>query len=161
MKKILLGLAALAVIALAGAAIWLYSSLDSLVLAAIEKYGSETTLATVKVGRVKLSPTEGSGAISGLRVGNPKGFRTDHAFNAGSIELAIDPGSVARDVVLIRRIAVAAPDINYETSDAGSNFDVIQRNVERYIGPGSKEKQPGKKLIEKVFLPPSTFSVPR
>lgn len=123
-------------------------------LAAIEKYGPEMTQSTVKVGAVKLSPADGSGAITGLRIGNPKGFKTDHAFNAQAIELSIDPASLAGDVVLIRRIAVLAPAINYETSDAGSNFDVIQKNVAHYVertlgkgDPAAKDKPPGKKLI--------------
>jgi uncharacterized protein involved in outer membrane biogenesis len=154
MKKILLSLVALVIVLAVAAGIWLYSSLDSLVLAAIEKYGPEMTQTTVKVARVKISPTDGSGAIGGLRIGNPKGFKTDHAVNAGSIELGVDLGSLTRDVIVIRRIAVLAPDINYETSDAGSNFDVIQKNVQDYVShtagksdPAAKDKQPAKKLI--------------
>ena len=133
MKKTVIGLGGLFVIALFAVALWLYSSLDSLVLAAIEKYGPEMTQTSVKVAAVKLAAADGNGSITGLRIGNPRGFRTDHALNAGAIELGIDPSSVARDVILIRRIVVLAPDINYETADAGSNFDVIQNNVERYV----------------------------
>ena len=154
MKKIILSLAALVLVLVAAAGIWLYSSLDSLVLAAIEKYGSEMMQTTVKVGQVKISPTDGSGAIGGLRIGNPKGFKTEHALSAGSIELGVDLGSLTRDVVVIRKIAVQAPDINYETSDAGNNVDVIQKNVQDYVtrtvgksDSAAKDKQPAKKLI--------------
>ena len=154
MKKVFVSVAALIVVVIVAAAVWLYSSLDSLVLAAIEKYGPEMTQTAVKVGRVKISPTDGSGAIGGLRIGNPKGFKTDHALNAGSIDLGVDLGSLTGDVIVIRKIAVLAPDINYETSDAGSNFDVIQKNVQGYVtrtvgksDPAAKDKQPAKKLI--------------
>lgn len=153
MKKVLLGgLAAVVVVAVA-AGVFLYSSIDSLVKAAIEDYVPDITQTTVKVGGVKLAPTDGVGKLSGLVLGNPKGFKTPHALSAGVIELAIDPASVTRDVVLVRKVAVIAAEINYETSDAGSNFDVIQRNVDgfvkRTLGAPDKDKpkSPGKKLI--------------
>lgn len=139
-KTLLIGVAILA-IALGGAVFWLFSSLDAIVKTAIEKYGSEITQVAVSVGSVELSPTDGKGALKGLRVGNPKGFRTPHAVSVGSIELAIDPASIASDVVKIRRIAIASPRISYEAGSGDkSNFDVIQRNVDRYLGKDRKEK---------------------
>lgn len=143
----LLGLLVLVIVAVVGIMVWLYSSLDSIVRAGIEKYGSEITQVAVRVDGVKLSPTDGQGMISGLRVGNPKGYRADHAFSVGLVEVGVDPASLTRDVVLIRKIAVQAPDISYETTDAGSNFDAIQRNVNQYLGPDKAEKKPGKKMI--------------
>jgi len=147
-KTLLIGVAILLVV-LGGAAFWLYSSLDSIVKSAIEKYGSEITQVTVSVGNVKISPTDGKGEVTGLRVGNPKGFRTPHAMSVGSVELAVDPASLASDVVLIRRIAVASPRISYEAGSGDkSNFDVIQRNVDQSLGKHRKEKaSPGKKMI--------------
>lgn len=149
MKKTILAGVAILLIVLAGVGGWIYSSLDSIVKAAIEKYGSDITQVAVSVGGVKLSPTDGKGAIEGLRVGNPKGFRTPHAMSVGAIELAVDPASLARDVVLIRRIAIASPRISYEAGSGDrSNFDVIQRNVDQSLGKHRKENaSPGKKMI--------------
>ncbi len=153
MKKIVLGIFAVVVVAIAGGAYWFYSSLDSLVKDAIEMYAPDITQTRVKVSSVKLSLTDGAGAINGLVIGNPKGFKTEHAVKAGAIELAVDPASLAKDVIVIRKIAVVAPDINYETSDAGTNFDVIQKNVQGYVErtagkpDPAKKKEPGKKLI--------------
>jgi hypothetical protein len=148
MKKILLGGAAAAILAAAALGLWLYSSLDSLVKAGIEKYGSEATQVSVKVGGVKLAPADGEGVLTGLSIGNPGGFKTAHALSAGRIELGIDIGSVAKDVVVIKKIIVLAPEITYESGADGSNFDAIGRNVERYIGAKPKDdKEAGKKLI--------------
>lgn len=157
MKKIILSGLALVVVVIAAAGIWLYSSLDSLVQDAIEAYVPEMTQTRVKVAGVKLSPTEGSGQLTGLFIGNPKGFKTEHALKAASVELGIEPASLAREVVVIRKVAVLAADINYETSDAGSNFDVIQKNVDAYVAKTigksapEKDKGPGKKLILEVL----------
>ena len=68
-----IGAAGLLVIIIA-AVVYLWSSLDSLVEAAIEKYGSQATKTNVEVGGVKLSLTSGAGSVKGLQVGNPTGF---------------------------------------------------------------------------------------
>ncbi|MBM3346369.1 MAG: hypothetical protein FJY55_07750 [Betaproteobacteria bacterium] len=125
MKKIVFSVLALLIVVVVAAGVWLYSSLDSLVKDAIEAYMPDMTQTRVKVAGVKLSPTEGAGRITGLFIGNPRGFKTEHALKAASIELGVDPASLTRDVVVIRKVVVLAADINYETSEAGSNFDVI------------------------------------
>jgi uncharacterized protein involved in outer membrane biogenesis len=54
--------------------------------------------------------------------------------SVGTIDVAIDPSSIAKDVVQIRRIVVVAPVITYESRRGGSNFDAIQRHVARRAG---------------------------
>lgn len=149
MKKVIIGLLAVAVVA-ATVTLWFSNPLDSLLKAAIEKFGSDMTGATVRVSKVHISPTDGRGALSGLSLGNPGGFKTDHAFRAGHIEVALEPATVADDVALIHKVLIEAPDISYEKGDNGTNFEVIQRNVERYLGSSrekDKKAEPGKKMI--------------
>ncbi|MCK9201540.1 MAG: AsmA family protein [Gallionella sp.] len=151
MKKSRIALLALLVLAAAVAWLWFSNPLNALVKTAIEKFGSEMTRAQVSVSKVDLSPTDGKGSLSGLSLGNPKGFKTDHAFRAGHIELALEPSSLAEDVILIHRIHIDSPDISYEENDGGTNFDAIQRNVERYLG-ASKKQQAGKDAPKKMII---------
>lgn len=149
MKKTIIALLALAVVATT-VTLWFSNPLDSLLKAAIEKFGSDMTAAAVRLDKAHISPTDGQGALSGLSLGNPKGFKTDHAFKTARIEVALEPATVTDDVVLIHRILIDAPSISYEKGDNGSNFDVIQRNVERYLGTAQKKDEkaePGKKMI--------------
>jgi len=132
MKKALIGIVALAVVALAGGALWLYFSLDFIVKQAIESYGSEILGAKVTVESVKLAPADGAGVLRGLNIGNPAGFRTERSASVGTIDVAVDPASVTKDVVHVRRIAVIAPVITYESRRGGSNVDVLQRNAKRH-----------------------------
>lgn len=152
MKKIVAALVLLAV--MAGIAwLWFGKPLNSLVKAAIENFGSEMILAPVRVAKVDLSATDGKGSLSGLSVGNPQGFETSHAFRAGRIELSLDPSSLAADVILIHRILIDSPDISYEKNDSGTNFDAIQRNVERYLGSDKAGKEaPRKMIIESLVI---------
>jgi hypothetical protein len=132
---------------LVGVALWIYLSLDQLVKRAIEHYGSEIIQAAVTVERAKLAPADGTGELRGLSIGNPKGFRTAHAATVGTIELAVDPLTVAKDVVLVKQIVVVAPNITYEPGARGSNFDAIQRNVEQYLGTDRSAAKRGRRLV--------------
>lgn len=145
MKKIAAVL--LVLVAIVGAAVfWLSGNIDGLIKDAIAHYGSTMTQAKVSVEAVKIEPASGKGTISNLMIGNPPGFKTAHALKVGQIEVDIDVTSVAKDVVLIRRIAINAPDVIYEKGDAMTNFDAIQKNIASYLSPADAKKD-GKKLI--------------
>ncbi|MGH8671704.1 MAG: hypothetical protein ACREUA_06675, partial [Burkholderiales bacterium] len=87
MTKRVKGLVGAGIVALliGAVALWLYSSLDSLIEKAIERYGSEITGVSVTVGSVNVSPTDGIGEVAGLRLGNPKGFATERALRMATI----------------------------------------------------------------------------
>jgi hypothetical protein len=146
MKKTLAIAGLLLIIVAVAIALWLRGNFDGLVKDAIQSQGSAMTQATVSVGQVEIHPGDGKGVIRGLVVGNPAGFKTPHALKVGEIEIVIDIASVASDVVLIRRIAIAAPDVIYEKGDAMTNFDAIQKNIAAHLGPAD-DKQGGKRLI--------------
>lgn len=147
MKKLAISL--LVIIAIIGAAVfWLSGNLDGLIKDAIAKYGSAMTQAKVSVDEVKIAPVDGKGTLGNLVIGNPAGFKTRHAMKLGRIDVDIDIASVTRDVILVRRIAIVAPDINYEMGSATTNFDAILKNIAAYLGPaGSKQEKAGTKLI--------------
>ena len=146
MKKI--GIALLVVVlALAGAMLWLGGNIDRLLRDAIVEYGSAMTQASVNVDSVKISAS-GEGSITGLEIGNPKGFKTAHAMKLTEFTVAIDPATLAGDVVTIKKIAIVAPQVIYEKGDQMTNFDAIQKNIADYLGPAKQEDSgPGKKLI--------------
>ena len=136
-----------ALVAIIGAAVfWLSGNLDSLLKTAIGDYGSAMTQAKVSVDTVKIAAADGKGTISNLLIGNPAGFKTAHAIKVGQIDVDIDIASVTRDVIIIRRIAINAPDVVYEKGDSMTNFDAIQKHIASYLGPADSKKE-GKKLI--------------
>jgi len=149
MKKIAAALLVLAAIA-GGALFWLSGNIDGLIKDAIQKYGSAMTQAKVSAGAVKIAPVDGKGTISDLFIGNPAGFKTAHALKVARIDVDIDVASVTKDVIVIRNIAVIAPDVIYEKGDAMTNFDAIQKNIAAYLGPADGKKD-GRKLIVELF----------
>jgi len=155
MKKTLGILAVLIVVAVI-AFFSISNPLGRLVKLAIENFGHDMMQAEVRVNSVDISTTDGMGRLSGLKLGNPKGFKTDYALKAGIIEIAIEPASITKDVIVLHKILIDAPSIIYEKGDGGSNFDAIQHNVEAYLASNSKkakgEKSESKKLIIDSFI---------
>lgn len=167
MKKILIGLGVVAVVVV-GAIAFLVGNLDSLIKQAVEDVGSRATGAEVSLANVEVSVTDGSGALSGLRVGNPSGFKTDYAFDLGGISLSIDPNTVTSDPVVIREIVIDGPKLIYELSGTDSNIDAIQKNVDAFAnslgagGGGSSSSSGGegpKLVIEDLYIRGGEVSV--
>ena len=158
MRKILI---ILVVLIAAGASAYfiLNNPVGRLVKLAVNEFGPKLTQADVHVSNVKIATTDGTGTLSGLFLGNPKGFKADYALKAGTIHIDIDTATIAKKVVVIHKILIDAPSIIYEKGKNGSNFDAIQRNVTQYLGSGkSKDKKEasgkseGKKLIIDSFI---------
>jgi hypothetical protein len=121
---------------------FLVSSLDSIVEAAVEKYGSEMTQAEVQLDQVQIELTSGKGALRGLTVGNPEGFKSARALSLGELSVQLDTGSVTTDTVVIKEIAIKAPEVIYEFGLKGSNLDALKRNVDVYTAQGKDKKKP-------------------
>ncbi len=128
-KGVLVGLVVLVVL-VAGILFYVWSSLDSIVAAAIEKYGSEATGTEVTVDSVKLELAQGSGVISGLSVANPPGFSEPNVFTLGKIGTKLDIATLTQDPVVIEEIYVGAPQVYFEINEQGkSNVKALQDNM--------------------------------
>ena len=157
-KVLGISVAALVVIAIA-VGVYIWSSLDTLVEAAIEKYGSQVTQTRVEVAGVKLALTSGEGAIQGIQIGNPAGFSRKHIFTLGNVSVAVDPKTVTDDVVVIDKIIIQAPQIFYEINNKGqSNIDALKKNVQQATSSTGKAQAEGsdakeaKLIIRKLII---------
>ena len=136
MKRALIIGGVVIVVIVIGIAYTLYSSLDSIIEAAIEKYGSQYTGTEVLVDGVDLDLTSGKGAINGFSVANPAGFETARAIEVGRIAVAVDIGSVTGDPIVIKEIRIDKPNVTYEIGPGGNNIDAIAQNVQSQTGSG-------------------------
>jgi hypothetical protein len=110
-----------------------------------------------------LSLASGEAVLTGLKIGNPSGFQTPHAFKLGNIGVKIDTGSIGKDTIVIKEILIDAPDViaefkkfsfnpvnasaSIQKSLKTSNFIAIQNNVDAFIkeqtGSGGGGKSSG------------------
>lgn len=156
MRKVLIG-AGVLVTLIVGTAVFLFSSLDTIVKKVIEDVGTQVAGVKVSVDGVKISLAEGKGSISGLTIANPPGFSSGPAIRLGEIALALDTGSLAKNPVVVKDITVASPFVAYEMAAGGSNLDAIQKNVKSFAakqGAGGKAEpaKPAGKDEEKKLV---------
>ena len=135
-------LVAAVVVVIVVVVVFVLSNIDTLVQEAVEEIGSEATQAKVTLDEVDISITSGTGALRGLTVGNPAGFKTAHALRLGEVSITLDVDSVTEDVIVIKEIVIAAPQVTYELGSDGSNLDALQRNAQAFMERHSGE--PGK-----------------
>ena len=147
MKKgrIALIIAGVVFVIIAAALIFVWTNLDRIVKAAIERYGSEATQTAVRVDSVTIRLASGEGAIAGVTVANPKGFTTPHAFSLGKISTRIDTRTITKSPIVIDEIRIAAPQIVYEMNQSGaSNIGLLKKNIQRSAGTPKKTKKENK-----------------
>ena len=138
MKKIILGIIVVVILAVGGGIYYGLSNLDAIVKAAIEKYGSEATQTAVRVDKVRIKLTEGDGAIHGLTVANTGGFTQKHAFSLGEVGLGIDLQSLKEEPYVINHITVRAPQVFVEINkDKKTNLNELKKNL-----TGGKSSKP-------------------
>lgn len=159
MKKIVIALGAI-VILVVGVGVYLFIFAGDLIKAAVESIGSDATQAKVTLNSVDLDMFQGSGGMSDLVVGNPKGFKTPSAFELGAISLLLDKDSIGKNPIIVKSIAITGPVVTYEKAGGTSNVDAIKANVDAYAkkfaSGGSEAKtssgEEQKLVIEKLTI---------
>ncbi len=140
MKKVLIGVTALAVIIVVGL-VFVWSNLDGIVKDSIQTYGSQATKTKVSVADVSLQLKEGKASITGLIVANPAGFSDPNIFELGNIQTKIDVTTIRQNPIVIDEIIISAPVVVYEINKSGaSNVDMLKKNIG---GGGSTKSESG------------------
>ena len=161
MKKINIGVVIALVVLVIAAVLAVSLFLDSGIKKGVETFGPELTKVSIKLDSVSLSLLSGSGSLKGLVVGNPAGCKTPNAISVGTASLAISPGSLMSDKIVIKSVRVEAPEITFEGGFNENNLTKIMDNVNAATGGGdgkakadapTPEAGPGKKLQVDDFL---------
>ncbi len=146
--KIALIIAAALVILVAGVVVFVLTNINSIVKAAIERFGSQTVKTDVRVSSVNIRLTTGEGSIRGLTVANPRGFSSCPVFRLGTISTRIDVRSVTASPVVIDDISISGPEVFFEMNEAReSNLGVLKKDLQE-SSPSRKpvdQKKAGKK----------------
>jgi hypothetical protein len=138
--------------------------LGSIVKAGVNSFGPKLTQTKVVLAGAHISPLTGSGNLSGLAVGNPKGWSDANAFYLGKINLDLEPFSVFGDHIVINELIIDQPEFLYETKIISSNIKDLLKNIEQFTGQGgeeptSKSGKPIKFVLKKFRLSNGTVSL--
>ncbi len=122
--------------------------LDGVVASTVERYGRAVTGTDVNVDGVNLELTAGRAYVTGLTVGNPRGYETDYAVRVGSAMVSLDIGSLAGDVPVIEELILDGALINAEQREAASNLTDIQKHATASSGE-PQAREPGRIVVER------------
>ena len=131
MKKFILSLLAIIIIAIGGVTYYTLTNLDAIVKNVIEKVGTKVTGSAVTVDSVSIGIKEGRGEISGLHLPNPQGFSSDHLFHLAQVALDIKPSSIFGDVIIIDEVLIDGADIIAEQKGQQTNLQALLDNIKK------------------------------
>lgn len=104
--------------------------LGGVVKKGVETFGPKITQTAVTLDSASVRPLTGSGALKGLTIGNPEGFKTERAMYLGYAEMSLDPFSVLSERVIIKKIHISEAEFTYERKLLGSNIGKLLDNIE-------------------------------
>jgi hypothetical protein len=175
MKKTLIGLG-VGTLLLIGVAVFFVTrvlgSLDQIVQEVIQTTGTELTGVPVSVGGVKIDLSSGAGTITGLQVGNPKGYQARNAFQMDLLKVAIDIKAAAEGKVVISEVIIDSPIVEVEMRDDGSsNLAELASNVSANVSgadadtpdadsePEAADGEPTQLTIKQLLIEGVTFNL--
>lgn len=151
MKKAILAVIVVLVIAVAGILYYVFTNLDAIVKTAIEKYGTQAIETQVKVDHVDIELTSGTGTIKGLTIANPQGFSQPLAFSLGEITTRINIDKTGQHLIAIDLINIDAPHVFYEiNAERQGSLNVLKDRLttgtSKASAPANKDTQPSLEL---------------
>lgn len=139
MKKILIGISAIVVVAVL-AVVFFLGNIDKIVKGALEDVGSELLGVPVKVASVKIELKKGSGQITGLTIANPTGYSAPNALEMEMIRFGFNLGSLGKQPIVVKELDVINPVVQLEVKENGSsNLKTLQDNIDKNRAKADKK----------------------
>ena len=137
--KFVVVLVVLALIAVAGAAVYI----DQLAKSGIERAATYALGVDTSVDGVRLRLRNGEFSMSGLAVSNPAGFDEPLFLRVGSASLDLPLEKLMEDVIHVPRIAIDDVDVTLVQRSGSANYDQILDNLGRFeSGEAAPEADP-------------------
>lgn len=165
--KILLWLVAVAVLLGGGLMALLMFKGGSMIKAGVDKFGPLVLGVPVTLKDAELDVFRGHARLLELHVGNPEGFQTSGLLDVDDVSIDLDPVTMIRGTIHVRRIFIDSPRFTYEKGNGPSNLAMLQEKMgikkKKPKGTGSETNAPGEMTQRPETNPPvaKTGSVAR
>lgn len=141
MKKLLTILLVLVALVLAAAFVGSFF-IGDIVKKAVNTVGPQITGTKVEVQSVDVSVFSGACTVKGVTVGNTQEWKNSNAFYLGTLDAKVSLMSLFGDCVVVEKIVIESPEIDYETNLSSSNLKTLLANIEKNTaGDGKAAKQ--------------------
>lgn len=143
MKKILRGFFIFLVVVIAAVLVAAHFFMGNIVKTGVEKVGPQVVGVPMSLDKAQVWLVKGDVELTDLVIGNPKGFKSKHAFKLGTLNIDMEPKSVFADDIVINEIVIDSPEIVYELSLKGSNLGAIIDGLKNGAHPPERKGEPG------------------
>lgn len=153
--KIFLGLIIVLLLVVGAAGYFFAKNINSIVVQAVEKFGSEVTQTQVGLGKadISLDLKQGRGELQNLTVANPEGFSDANLLTLGQVVLAIEPQSVLGDVIVVDEVTISGVNILAEHKGVkDTNLQALLDNIQSQASAQSSEPAAAEEAGEEVLL---------
>ncbi len=146
MKKKLLIAGGIIIVLLIVAVVAVGMSLGKIIKTGVETVGPKITRTDMKLDSANLSLLSGSGTLKGFLLGNPEGFKTVSAIQAGSVSVGVQPKSLFSDKIHVTHVRVEGAEVTFEgTLGTANNLSKLLENVKATTGGDKPAEKPGGK----------------
>lgn len=112
----------------------IWYGLDYIVEFGIEIGGSVITGTNVSVASVDLDLSQGKGTVNGLTIRDPERFSDGNVLEVKKVVLNLNVNTLSGNPVMIDRIVVESPKVNFELDKVGkSNIAAIMNDIDRFL----------------------------
>lgn len=140
-RKVVFGVIGGIVVLVLAAVLAAWVMIDRLAKRAVEDGGQYALGVPTKVDSVNLSLLGGTLKMNTLNVANPTGYGSPHLMQSGRFHLAVNPGSVFGDTVVIPTFELDGLDVNIESKTLTNNIAVVLDHVKKLGGDSAKPQQ--------------------
>jgi len=148
--KIALRIVAAVVLIIVVLGVVLVFSLDALIRRGIETVGSRSLGVDVELSRAHLSIPRGKLTLSGFRIANPDGYKTDSLFEAERASVTIRPAALFQDELTIDSIVLESPRVTVEQSLGGTNISKVLGGIKGEAPEMEKREEKGEEKTYRV-----------
>jgi uncharacterized protein involved in outer membrane biogenesis len=149
LKKRALKIVGIVVLLLVVALVVVVANLGKVIMAGVEEFGPAFVGVPITLESVRVKPLRGHASLSDLIVGNPEGFKTDHAIRLDSISVDVDVASLKTDTVVIKEILIDGPRLMVELGLKKTNFGEIMKHIESATASDAPETEQAEAPEEK------------
>ncbi|MDE0838210.1 MAG: AsmA family protein [Kiritimatiellae bacterium] len=117
------------------------TNMGKVIKASVEGFGPAFIGVPVTLDAVRVRPLRGHISLSELVVGNPEGFKTDHAIRLGAMSVDVDLASLKTDTIIIKEILIDGPRLMFELGLRKTIVGEIMKYIESATASDTPETE--------------------
>lgn len=125
---------------------------DYVIEFSVENAGSMLLGVPVKMGSFNSSLTNGTVEIKDLTVGNPAGYKSEHAFKLGFVRVDLALDTLLSKMVVVEEITVRGMNVDFELGLGRSNLTDLKNNLETWTAKEKAKKTASSKPAQSVLI---------